>query len=177
MKSSASTAPLLQVPDSFEQEFPDASALATESFINIGVLAGAVQGLVEKLVAREGLPSAAAFNVLSVLAGDPAPLRPSVIADRMMVTRATTTGLLDTLEGGGFVLRTRAATDGRSREVSLTRKGREVVDRLVPAMHRFERHLMGSLTDRQLHQLLRMVAVLQARVASIDPDVRFGIRA
>ncbi|HET6795050.1 MAG TPA: hypothetical protein VFH45_11435, partial [Acidimicrobiales bacterium] len=69
-----------------------------------------------------------------------------------------------------------APTDGRSREVSLTEAGRHVVDRLVPAMHGFERDLMGVLSDAQLRQLRRVVAALQARIASIDPDVRFGIR-
>lgn len=166
----------MQVPAAFDTEFPDASRLATDVFINIGVLTGAVQSVIEKLVGSEGLPSAAAFNVLSVLGGATTPLRPSIIAERMMVTRATISGLLGTLEGRGLVRRVPGRDDGRSQEVSLTVRGRRVVERLVPAMHRFEHELMRALSDSQLRQLGRMVAVLQARLASIEPDAVFGIR-
>jgi DNA-binding MarR family transcriptional regulator len=176
MMSTSRPEPFVRVPGSFDDEFPDCSRLATETFLNIGVLVGTVQAAVEKLVVQEGLPSAAAFNVLSVLAGDPSPLRPSEIAARMMVTRATTTGLLDTLERRGLVRRTVASRDGRSREVRITDPGRRVVERLVPAMHRFERDLMEALPDGRLRQLLAMVAMLQQRIAAIEPEIRVGIR-
>lgn len=168
--------PLVRVPDAFDAEFPDASRLATETFINIGMLTGGVQSAVEALAADEGLPSMAAFNVLSVLGGDPQPLRPSTIAERMMVTRATMTGVLDSLERRGFVKRVASADDGRSRHVTLTAKGRKAVDRLVPAMHRFERDLMGGLTDTELRRLLDAVAALQRRLVALAPAARFGIR-
>ena len=35
--------PLIQVPKGFDDEFPDASRLATETFLNIGMLVGAVR--------------------------------------------------------------------------------------------------------------------------------------
>ena len=168
--------PIIRVPEGFDEEFPDASRLATEVFVNIGVLVGAVQSVVDRLVGSEGLPSAASFNVLSVLGGDDEPLRPSVIASRMMVTRATTTGLLDTLERRGLIDRVAGGGDGRSRPVALTSAGREIVERLVPAMHRLEYDLMSVLPDIKLSQLRGMVAALQGRIASIQPDVRFGIR-
>jgi DNA-binding MarR family transcriptional regulator len=168
--------PIIRVPEGFDQEFPEASRLATEVFINIGVLVGAVQSCVDRLLAAEGLPSAAAFNVLSVLGGDPEPLRPSLIASRMMVTRATTTGLLDTLERRGLVRRLAVVGDGRARPVALTDTGRQLVARLVPEMHRFERQLMDALTEHQLRQLRGMVATLQARIASLQPEATFGIR-
>jgi DNA-binding MarR family transcriptional regulator len=174
--SRAKVEPLVRVPEAFDAEFPDGSRLATETFLNIGMLTGAVQSAVETLVATEGLPSMAAFNVLSVLGGDPQPLRPSTIADRMMVTRATMTGVLDSLEGRGFVRRVTSADDGRSREVTLTAKGRKAVDRLVPAMHRFERELMGALGDVDLRKLLDAVAVLQHQLMTLAPTARFGIR-
>ena len=166
----------MRVPETFDAEFPDGNRLATETFINIGMLTGGVQSAVETLVASEGLPSMAAFNVLSVLGGDPRPLRPSTIADRMMVTRATMTGVLDSLERRGFVKRVASADDGRSREVTLTAKGRKAVDRLVPSMHRFERDLMGALGDAGLRRLLDAVAMLQQQLVALAPAARFGIR-
>lgn len=166
----------VRVPPSFDAEFPAASRRATEAFLNIGVLTGAVRGAVEAVVAAEGLPSMAAFNVLSVLAGDPEPLRPSVIADRMMVTRATVTGLVDSLERRGLVERRAGAGDARSRPVAATKAGRRLAARLVPRMHAFERELMSVLSDRELDVLLGLVARLQHRIGALAPGARLGIR-
>ena len=42
--------PRTWVPEAFEAEFPDGSWRATEVVLNLGVLAGAVYGVVERLV-------------------------------------------------------------------------------------------------------------------------------
>jgi DNA-binding MarR family transcriptional regulator len=172
---SSADAPFIRIPASFDEEYPDADRTATEAFLNVGVLTGAVRAAVEALVAREGLPSMAAFNVLSVLAGDPTPLRPSTIAERMLVTRPTVTGLLESLERRGLVRRTADAEDGRSRPVALTDAARQIVERLVPAMHRFERDLMTVLSDDELRTFLRSVARLQHRIGDLAPGARLGI--
>jgi DNA-binding MarR family transcriptional regulator len=166
----------VRVPPDFETEYPSASRRATETFLNLGMLVGAVRTAVEELVDPAGLPSMAGFNVLSVLDGDPGPLRPSVIADRMTVTRATITGLLDSLETRGLVVRRASPADGRTREVAITPKGQRIVRQLVPQLHDFERNLMGVLTDRQLDELLAIVAVLQHRIGEIAPGARLGVR-
>lgn len=168
--------PAVRVPESFDAEFPTASRLATETFLNIGLLVGAVRAAVEDLVAEEGLPSMAAFNVLSVLGGDQAPLRPSTIAERMMVTRATVTGVVDSLEARSLVRRRADTGDGRARAVALTHRGRVIVDRLVPRLHEFERDLMCVLSDGELRAMLRKVAHLQGRVQVLAPTARLGIR-
>lgn len=176
MASRGQFEPAVRVPAGFEGEFPSASRSATEAFLNIGLLVGAVRAAVEAMVVAEGLPSMAGFNVLSVLDGDPESVRPSVIAERMMVTRATITGLLDSLETRGLVTRKAGTTDRRSREVVLTAAGRRIARRLVPRMHEFERDLMGVLTDDELHHLLVMVAALQRRIGELAPGSPLGIR-
>jgi DNA-binding MarR family transcriptional regulator len=176
MPSSPNVEPAVRVPASFDGEFPTASRRATETFLNLGLLVGGVRGAVEAIVAAEGLPSMAAFNVLSVLGGDASPLRPSIIAERMMVTRATITGVLDSLEARKLIRRLASPTDRRSRDVVLTRAGRDIVDRLVPRMHAFERDLMCVLSDRRLDELLEMVSVLQQRIRTLAPRSTLGIR-
>ena len=49
--------PLVRVPDSFGAEFPDGSALATEAFLNIGLLTGGVRSAVEGLLRRHSVTS------------------------------------------------------------------------------------------------------------------------
>ena len=83
--------PRFPLDPSLEQEWPEASALATACFLNMGYLASRVQAYVEALVRRHGLPSMSAFNVLTILHGAGEPLLPSTIAERMVVTRGTMT--------------------------------------------------------------------------------------
>ena len=167
--------PFVRVPPEFANDFPDGDRLATEVFLNIGMLTGGVRAAVTQLLAREGLTSMGAFNVLTVVHGDPRPLPPSVIAERMMVTRPTITGLLDSLERRGLLIRGAGAEDGRQRAVRLTRKGRHVVNRLLPQIHRFERDLLGCLSKRELLELHRSVAKLQHRLTALAPHAALGI--
>lgn len=160
--------PLIRIPPSFEADYPGSSHRAVETFLNIGVLTGAVRATIETFFVSSGLPSGAAFNVLTVVNGAGEGLRPSVIASRMMVTRATMTGVIDSLEARGLVERVPSATDGRSREVTITPAGRRLVRRTEPRLHEFETALMTALGDAELDELLRMVAVLQERLREVQ---------
>src|SRR5690242_21403426 len=92
--------PFFRTPPGFEWD-----ALATECFINYGLLAGGVLSALDALIKAAGAPSMAAFNVLAVLDGAGEPLNPSTIAERLLVARATTTGVVDSLERHGLVRR------------------------------------------------------------------------
>jgi DNA-binding MarR family transcriptional regulator len=160
--------PWIRLSPGFEAEYPGCSHRATETFLNIGVLTGAVRSAIEAYVTSAGLPSSAAFNVLTIVAGADGPLRPSVIAGRMMVTRATITGVLDSLETRGLIERLASEGDRRARDVSITAAGRRLVRRLEPRLHRFEHDFMTVLSDDELDELLRMVAVLEERLGAVS---------
>jgi DNA-binding MarR family transcriptional regulator len=93
----------------------------------------------------------------------------------MMVTRATITGLLDSLERRGLVRRLASEGDGRTRPVAITPVGRRIAGDLVPRMHRFERDLMAALSQEELGALRDVVARLQRRTAELAPSSRAGI--
>src|SRR3954468_12303436 len=143
--------PFFRAPPGFDAEFAESGgdALSTECFINYGLLAGGVVAALEDLIVRSGAPSAAAFNVLAVLDGAGQPLNPSTIAERLLVARATMTGVVDSLERRQLVRRTKGKEDGRTRLVALTAKGRRLARQLVPAVHRFERDVMSGLTEAE----------------------------
>jgi DNA-binding MarR family transcriptional regulator len=168
--------PFFRTPPGFDAEFAASGgdALATECFINYGLLGGGVLSAMQDLVVRGGAPSLAAFNVLAVLDGAGQALNPSTIADRLLVSRATTTGVLDSLERHALVRRKTGPADGRTRLVALTAKGARVVRRLVPQVHRFEHDVMACLTPAEQRRLLRLLAKLQAHFPTVAPESRLA---
>lgn len=164
------------MPRDFEDEFDGASALATECFMNFGMVAGTVQAAFARLLASRGVPSLGAFNVLTILEGEGAALPPSVIASRMVVSRPTITGLLDTLEHRGLVRRVAHESDGRMLLAELSTVGRASVRRLLPLVHAFEKDVVDGLDRAQQRDLLGLLAILEQHLGAIAPDVAMGIR-
>lgn len=156
--------PLVQVPGQFEKEFPGASALATECFLNLGRVAVSMLAELDRLLDRFGVPSYTGFNALTVLAGAGEPIPPSVVAKRMVVTRPTVTGILKTLERLGLVTSAAHGSDGRMRLVSLTDAGRDLVKHVLPEVHRFEEELISTLDRRQQRALLDCLAAIAGRL-------------
>jgi len=147
----------VRVADGFEDEFPGASALATECFLNLAYLGTAMLASLNRFLEGFGIPSYTGLNALAVLAGAGEQVPPSVVAQRMIVTRPTVTGILGTLEKRGLVDRTAHGSDGRMHLVGLTVEGQELVRHVLPEVHRFERELFGVLDEGQLQTLLGML--------------------
>ena len=93
----------IRVPADFEREFPGASRSASEVAVN---LARAQMALITEIErpAREahGL-SASAFQALAILDSAGEPLPGHVIAERLLVSSASMTSLVNTLERRGLV--------------------------------------------------------------------------
>jgi DNA-binding MarR family transcriptional regulator len=166
--------PLVRVETGFEQSWSGASGPATECVLNVYVLAVMIERASTAWLKDQGLPSLTAFNVLTILHGAGEPLQPSTISDRLMVTRGTLTGILDTLERNGYTQRTQHAHDGRMRWVRLTPKGQAVVDALRPRIHRAERRLVTGLIPTEQEMLIDMLGRMQHAASKLrfdsDPD-------
>jgi MarR family transcriptional regulator, 2-MHQ and catechol-resistance regulon repressor len=80
---------------------------------------------------REGL-SASGFSVLVVLATAGGELELRSLRLRLRTSKANATEVVGTLVNRGYVERTRLAHDRRAASVTLTDRGRELVDRLFP---------------------------------------------
>jgi DNA-binding MarR family transcriptional regulator len=158
---------LVQVQSDFDKEFPQGSALATECFLNLGRVAVAMLAELGQLLDGFGVPSYTSFNALTVLAGAGEPVPPSVVASRMVVTRPTVTGILDTLERIGLVTRSAHGSDRRMRLVALTDAGQSLVQLVLPEVHRFEEELFGVLDRGQQTTLLSSLATIAGRLESI----------
>lgn len=105
--------------------------------------------------------STSGFNVLMALRNSPGQvLEPCDIAERLLVSRPSVTGLLDTLESRGLIERRSHPHDGRRRLVHLTAAARDLLAGNLSVHYREIDRLLADLSrEEQVHlvTLLRRV--------------------
>lgn len=87
-------------------------------------------------------------------------LAPAELSERCGVTRATITGLLDSLEAAKHIVREADPDDGRSFVVRLTITGRRALEKLLPDHFKRVSQMMGVLSPTQLKQLQSMMTLI-----------------
>jgi DNA-binding MarR family transcriptional regulator len=95
-------------------------------------------------------------------------MSPSTLGERLIVTRATVTGLLDSLERRGLVQRTPHPNDRRSLTVEITDEGLAVLKEVRLRVHKRERAWMSSLSDAELEKLIKLLHRVQAGLDGSD---------
>ncbi len=144
----------IRLADDFYDQTPDANVLATEAVMNTIRTADLLFDRIGRLLRPLGV-SAAGGLVLGLLRDDGA-LPPSELGQRLIVTRATVTGVVDSLERRGYVRRTPNPADRRSLLVELTPDGRRVVQEVRTLIHRNERSWMSPLSDDDLRAYIEL---------------------
>lgn len=145
---------------------PDLDPSACEVYLQLLRAGDELSRVQQEYLSRHNI-SQGRFTVLMLLmraaaGGDCAasisPCNPAELAERAGVTRATMTGLIDTLEKDGYVKRIPDPSDRRMMSVQLTPKGEALLDNVLPGYFRSIASLVGGLTHddrRLLVQLLR----------------------
>ena len=111
--------------------------------------------------------SSAGGLVLGLLR-DHGPMTPSELGEGLIVTRATVTGLLDSLERRGYVRREPHATDRRSLVVELTPEGLAVLQQVRTIVHAQETAWMAAFSDEELRRYIGFLHRIQDAVAAGD---------
>ena len=153
----------IKMPDDFYDQTPDANALATEAVMNTIRTADMLFDSIGRLL-RPLNVSAAGGLVLGILR-DRGPMSPSELGERLIVTRATVTGLLDSLERRGFVHRSANPTDRRGLIVEITPVGLGVVQEVRTIIHRHEKALMSGFSDSELSDYIARLHRIQDSLA------------
>lgn len=156
------------------KEFPDLEPTATEAYLHLLRTSDEAFGVTERNFTAHAI-SPGRFSVLMLLwrganpadCGWPAPHTPAELADAAGVTRATMTGLIDTLERDSFVKRAPDPTDRRMVSVRLTARGQKFLDRFLPGHFRSVAAIMDRLSASERKTLVRLLAKVQAQAASL----------
>lgn len=154
----------IRVRRDFAKTYPTASASATECAMNIA----RTGDLVVSRVAAALQPldvSPAGGLVLGILKDAGGPCPPNYISDRLIVSRATVTGVLDTLVKRGLVRREPHPTDRRMVLVHLTKPGARMADKVRDTVHRGEAEWMRSLNENERAQLTELLGKIQKHLA------------
>jgi len=163
------------------REFPELDPSAVEAYLHLLRTSDEAYAHCERNMSTHGI-SAGRFSVLMLLwRGDqmkaagmvtgPAcncsPHTPAGLAEACGVTRATMTGLIDTLERDGFVKREPDPVDRRMMTVQLTPKAMEFLRHYMPGHFKIISSIMAALTEAERKILVRLLAKVQQQSAGM----------
>ena len=149
------------------KRYPELDPSAMEAFLHLMRTSTEVTEAFGALHASHNI-SHGRFIVLMLLNRDPEkPVNPADLADRANVTRATITGLIDTLERDGLVKREHTLDDRRMMLVRLTAEGRGYFEKILPDYFRQVASVMSHLTVADRKALVALMGKIEQAVAGI----------
>ena len=153
----------------FEREFRSGDATATECAQNLMRAAELFTDADSRGLRRHGL-SIAARILLATLEGADEPLSQTAIAERLFITGASVSSLVDTLERNGLVRRSRSIADRRIVLVELTDAAQPVIDSYLAEVTTLHAHEFAILDDQERETLVRLLAKVAASIETLDVD-------
>ena len=151
----------VKIDPDFEKQYPDASPTATEAAMNLVRTADLLVKRISDLVQPFGLSPSSGL-ALSIIANEEVPLAPNEIAERLIISRATITGLLDSLERRGYVRRMPHSTDRRMLLIEPTESGRKVAHEFRLVVHKQQKQWLSVLPESEQRQLVETLHRLQS---------------
>ena len=151
---------LIQIAPDFTKRYPGASPKATETAMNLVRTSERLVKRIADLIQPFDLTPSSGL-VLGILADFGGPLPPNKIAERLIISRASVTSLIDSLERRGYVRRSPHSTDRRMLLIELTDKGREVAHQFRLLVHQHQKAWLSVLTEQEQTQLIDTLHRLQ----------------
>lgn len=143
-----------------EQPF---ESLELETFLNLLRTHNMIAAAPGRLMKRHGL-SSAQYNILRILQASSGKGLPCLEIVQQMVTRVPDiTRLVDRLADAQLVERNRSESDRRVVMISITPKGREVVEDIREPLLDTHRQNLGHMTEEELSQLNQLLVKARAR--------------
>ena len=164
------------------KEFPDLDPSAAEAYLHLLLTGDDVFAVTERNLSERSI-SHGRFGVLMLLwgsrrprdnkpagaddCGPAGPRTPAELADAAGVTRATMTGLIDTLERDGLVKREPDPDDRRMMSVLLTPKGEKFLNEFLPGHFKLMAELMAPLSESERKTLVKLLVKIQGNASAL----------
>lgn len=159
---------------------PDLDPSACEAYLNL-LRAGDEAYRRSEAFFNEHNMSPGRFTIMMLLydkiAGHPIPQTPADLAEMAGVTRATITGLIDTLERDGLVTRAHDSGDRRMMQIHLTPKGHSTLQEVLPGHFKQMAAQMAPLSEHERKTLVRLLNKLAGDPSSAHIEARSSATA
>ena len=143
------------------EHYPELDPSANEAFLHLLRTGDLVFEATNHFLTRNNI-SQGRFTVMMLLRRPwVETCTPASLAEESGVTRATMTGLLDTLEKDGMVVRQPDTQDRRTLHVRLTDQGRACLESITPDYFRGISRIMNPLNLAERKELVRLLQKLQ----------------
>lgn len=162
--------------------FPELDPSATDAFLNLLRTSDEAFAVTERYLTTHNItqgrfcvmmllwrgvqPDAAKLMGSDTCKGGPR--TPAELADAAGVTRATMTGLIDTLERDGFVNRVPDPVDRRMMSVVLTEKAIQFLCDFLPGHFKVTASVMASLSEAERETLVCLLKKIQKQAAQLS---------
>lgn len=152
------------------ERYPTLNPSASEAFLHLLRTGDAVFAAEGAHLAKHEI-SQGRFMVLMLLNRCAAqPSKPADLAAEAGVTRATMTGLVDTLEKDGLVTRKNDSGDRRTVLVRLTAAGRKLLAAMLPGYFAFVTKMMQPLNKTERIQFVALLQKIQRGLPAPKPS-------
>ncbi|MCX6966936.1 MAG: MarR family transcriptional regulator [Verrucomicrobia bacterium] len=143
------------------ERYPGLDPTAKEAFLHLLRTGDMVFEEIGHFLTRHNI-SQGRFTVMALLSRTwIESFTPASLAEESGVTRATMTGLIDTLEKDGMVVRQADAHDRRTVHVSLTKQGQASLEAMLPDYFECVSRIMSPLNPRERKELVRLLQKIQ----------------
>ncbi len=156
----------VQLPPDFNKLYPGASSKATETAMNIVRTSDLLVKRIADLIQPFDLTPSSGL-VLGILADLGEPLPPNKIAERLIISRASVTSLLDSLERRGYIRRVPHSSDRRMLLIELTEAGRQVAHDFRLLVHQHQKAWMAVLSEQEQTQLIETLHRIQTALNDV----------
>jgi DNA-binding MarR family transcriptional regulator len=156
------------------KRFPQMDTSAIETCIHLLHLGHEMTGAYEAHLARHGLSMGRFIVLIRLFTFEDTEtgrgLTPAELAESSSVSRATMTGLLDTLEKDDLISRQDHPEDRRMYTVHLTPKARKLLEGMLPDHYRRIADLMAPLSEPERATLRELLTKVSSGIAALrDP--------
>ncbi len=144
---------------------PGADPAICELFLNILHTGDVASRSEAAFLAGHGLNQARLIVLVLLDHAETGSLRSSELADHANVSRATITGLLDTMEKAGLIARAPDPHDRRATNVKITTKGEKLLRKVQPLKSRWAEQALSTLSPGERNQLVKLLRKTQQAFA------------
>jgi DNA-binding MarR family transcriptional regulator len=154
------------------KNFPYLDPSATEAYLHLLRTGDDLLHICEAYMAEHNLTQGRFVVLIQLLNKEencPQARTPAELADMCGVTRATMTGLIDTLERDGLVKRELDKVDRRMMSVHLTERGHGVLRQALPGHCKNMARIMSPLSEAERKTLVRLLSKILKQAEAPQP--------